>query len=277
MKNFSYSVIIPSFNRAKYLTRAIESVLSQTHIANEIIVIDDGSTDQTKALIEKNYQNQIRYHYQNNQGVSAARNTGIKMATSNWIAFLDSDDAWHPKKIATQAQQLQTNSKLLISHTNEVWYRHGVHFNQHKKHQKKGGFIYEHCLPRCAISPSSVLIHRTVLNTVGLFDETLPACEDYDLWLRITSQFEIGYIDKQYTIKYGGHEDQLSQRYWGMDRFRIQALHKILQSKTLNDQQIASTQLMLNRKIAILKKGAIKHHNKELLQWIATISIPYEK
>ncbi len=277
MKDFSYSVIIPSFNCAKYLTRAIESVLSQTCNANEIILIDDGSTDQTKALIEKHYQNQIRYHYQNNQGVSAARNTGIKMAFSKWIAFLDSDDAWHPKKIATQAQQLQTNSELLISHTNEVWYRHGEHFNQHKKHQKKGGFIYEHCLPRCAISPSSVLIHRAVLNKVGLFDETLPACEDYDLWLRITSQFEIGYIDKRYTIKYGGHEDQLSQRYWGMDRFRIQALDKILQSKTLNDQQIASTQLMLNKKIAILKKGAIKHHNKELLQWIATINIPCEK
>ena len=109
------------------------------------------------------------------------------------------------------------------------------------KHAKAGGWIYTHCLPLCAISPSAVLIHRSIFDCVGLFNEQLPACEDYDLWLRICARFPVHFIPEPLIIKYGGHDDQLSRRYWGMDRFRIQALEDILASGVLTEEHRQAT------------------------------------
>lgn len=257
------SVIIPTYNRCASLERAIHSVLSQKNAEFELIVVDDGSTDGTRDLIHQIPQ--INYLHQNNRGVSAARNFGIKHAHGEWIAFLDSDDEWLPGKLAAQVQFFEENPSIKICQTNEIWIRKGVRVNPMKKHAKKGGWIFEHCLPLCAISPSSVMMHRSLFEQVGLFDESYPACEDYELWLRIASRYEVGLIEKDYLKKYGGHEDQLSQKHEAMDRFRVKALSGILASGILNSEQKKAAEKTLREKLEILEMGAKKHNNSKLL------------
>ena len=258
------SVVIPSHNRAHTLQRALQSVLNQQSPADEIIVVDDGSTDHTAELLQQ-YPN-VRLIQQPNKGVSAARNQGIQSSTHEWIALLDSDDEWLPGKLALirQAQQQHTDIKLL--HSNEIWIRNGVRVNPMNKHNKYGGNIFRHCLPLCVISPSAAVLHRSLFDDCGLFDENLPACEDYDLWLRICHRYPVAYIPEPLINKYGGHEDQLSRRFWGMDRFRIQALHQLMQLDSLSSEQQQLSQEMLVKKLTILLKGAIKHDNQQILQ-----------
>jgi glycosyltransferase involved in cell wall biosynthesis len=255
MSDYSISVIIPTHNRAHTLARALDSVLAQTQPASEIIVVDDGSTDDTAQLLRKHYPS-VRYLQQQNQGVSTARNAGIRTASSAWIALLDSDDAWLAHKLATQCQVLPSNTPLI--HSDELWIRKGVRVNPKKKHGKRGGWIYQHCLPLCAISPSAVLLRRDLFDTVGFFDESLPACEDYDFWLRVCARYPVVYIDEALIVKYCGHDDQLSQRHWGMDRFRVQALEKALIELPLSSNDRAATQAMLIKKLSILLQGAQK-------------------
>lgn len=261
------SVIIPTLNRCHLLARAIQSVLQQTRPADEMIIIDDGSIDETAQFIKTQFPNVI-YHFQPQQGVSSARNCGIRMATGNWLAFLDSDDEWHPQKLALQVQALATKPHYQLCHTNEIWIRHGKRVNPMHKHEKFGGWIFQHCLALCRISPSSVLLHRDVIDDVGCFDETLPACEDYDFWLRITANYPVLYLRKPLTIKYGGHGDQLSKQYWGMDRFRIQALDKLLSQGRLTSNDFKAAYLMLQEKIRIYLIGARKRNKfKEIRQY----------
>ncbi len=257
------SVIIPTYNRASTLPRAIDSVLAQSHAADEIIVVDDGSTDETIEIIGDQYP-QIKLISQNNSGVSSARNTGIKNAIGNWICLLDSDDSWQDNKLEKQTEVIIDNPEYLICHTNENWYRDGKILNQGKKHEKRGGYnIFQHCLPLCAISPSSVMINKQVFDDVGLFDEDLPACEDYDMWLRICCKYPVLFIDEALTNKFGGHDDQLSRQHWGMDRFRIMALEKIIASNNLNKEDYQAATDMLIKKITIFLKGAEKHGKNE--------------
>ena len=253
----SVSVVIPTYNRVCELKRALMSVYCQTHRPHEVIVVDDGSTDNTAELIAQEFTD-ARYFFQSNKGVSRARNLGISQASGEWIAFLDSDDEWLPTKLAMQIAQLKTNPTMRICHTDEIWIRDGTRVNPMKKHAKFGGWIFQHCLPLCAVSPSSVLIQRALFDEIGLFDETLPACEDYDLWLRICSCLPVLYVDKPLLIKYGGHADQLSRKYWGMDRFRIRALQGVLAMGhlTLDDRNAAMQTLI--RKASVYAKGARK-------------------
>lgn len=262
------SVIIPSFNRSQTIKRALRSVEQQTTSREfEIIVVDDGSTDDTQLMIQSEFPT-VTYIFQANKGVSSARNLGLRSAKGQWIALLDSDDEWLPHKLTTQFELLEKTG-LKICHTEEIWIRNGVRVNQMNKHKKSGGWIFEKCLPLCAMSPSSILIHRDVFDEVGMFDESLPACEDYDLWLRITSRFEVAYIEQACINKYGGHEDQLSRQYWGMDRFRVLALQKILSSQSTSTLDVRYRELALNmleKKLKILLKGAVKHSNQVLIQ-----------
>ena len=213
--------------------------------------------------------------YQTRQGVSAARNSGIKQAKGNWICLLDSDDSWQPDKLEKQVQVLTDNPGYLICHTNETWYRNGKVLNQAKKHKKRGGFIFKHCLPLCAISPSSVMIDKKLFNDVGLFDENLPACEDYDMWLRICCKYPVLFLDETLTNKFGGHDDQLSQQHWGMDRFRIIALQKIIESGQLNEPDRKVAIKMLSKKISIFLKGAEKHGKNEYCAEFEALSKHY--
>ncbi len=235
------SVIIPVFERPELIRRALDSVLLQTTAATEVIVVDDASGDDTTAVIEQSYPGVTLIRNDVNRGVSFSRNRGIDIATGDWIAFLDSDDAWAPTKLERQLAIASDEPAANLIHTNEIWIRNGKRVNQGDRHEKTGGWIYQRCLPLCAISPSSVMIHQRVFADVGRFDESLPACEDYDLWLRITARFETHFIDEPLVIKHGGHDDQLSRRYPGMDRFRVKALNKMLESETLGAQDRART------------------------------------
>ncbi len=272
------SVIIPTFNRSKTIFRAIDSILKQTYKPYEIIVVDDGSTDGTKDLVINKYPS-IKYFYQSNNGVSKARNKGLHESKGEWIAFLDSDDEWLPKKLQEQKKNLEQNPTTFISHTNEIWIRNGVRVNQMKKHQKFGGYIFDKCLEFCRMSPSSIMIHRKVFEDVGNFDEDLLVCEDYDLWIRVTSKYLVTYIDDLMIKKYGGHEDQLSKVKNGIEHFRIQSLEKILLSKILSEGQAEEVRKVLLRKLSIYLNGLKKRNKmeellivkKKILNWTITL------
>ncbi len=225
-------------------------------------MVDDGSEDKTRQMAARQFPDAI-YLHQENQGVSSARNLGIKSARGEWIALLDSDDEWLPGKLAAQMALLASLPDHLICHTQETWIRNGRRVNQMNKHAKSGGSIFQSCLPLCVISPSSVLIRRSLLDQVGLFDESLPACEDYDLWLRICASHPVAYVETPQIVKYGGHDDQLSRRYWGMDRFRIVALEKVIEIGRLNSEDLLAAKKMLVQKAEIMAQGAAKRGKQE--------------
>ena len=258
------SVIIPTYNRKNLLKRALHSVINQTFVPQEIIVVDDGSSDGTKDWVLERFPD-VRYIYQDNSGVSSARNAGIKEAIGSWIAFLDSDDEWMSNKLEQQKDVINSFQEAWLCHTNEIWIRNGVRVNQMKKHQKYGGNVFENCLDICRISPSSVLIKKEVFEMVGLFDESLKVCEDYDLWLRITAVLPVIFLDQPLIIKYGGHVDQLSRVDSGIEKYRIQSLEKILSSNSLSISQskIAISQLI--KKLKIFSNGLEKRNKYEEL------------
>jgi glycosyltransferase involved in cell wall biosynthesis len=268
------SVIIPTFNRAHTLPRAVDSVLAQTRPADEILIVDDGSTDRTRELIENGYP-QCRYLHQANRGVSSARNLGIREARGDWIALLDSDDAWLPDKLQRQEQALRADPGHRLCHTEEIWIRNGVRVNAMHKHRKSGGRIFLQCLPLCVISPSSALLHRSLFEELGLFDESLPACEDYDLWLRICARESVLFIEQPLIVKHGGHQDQLSRRHWGMDRFRVRALAKLIDSGVLEADDRNAAIDMLLQKTGILAQGAQKRGKRERAEYYLTLQAQY--
>ncbi|MFV1992578.1 MAG: glycosyltransferase family 2 protein [Acidiferrobacterales bacterium] len=269
------SLIIPTYNRTSCLKRALESVSRQTYEPAEIIVVDDGSTDDTAKMIKKDYPD-IIYIQQENSGVSAARNLGIQNANHEWIALLDSDDEWLPEKLALQTSVIENDpDESHLVHSNEFWIRNGTRVNQMDKHEKYGGWIFEHCLPMCAISPSSVLIKKSLLYEAGLFDELLPACEDYDMWLKICARHPVKYLPQPLIKKYGGHDDQLSRKYWGMDRFRIKALVNLHASNFLTNEQTSLVVTQLQKKISIYLNGAIKRGKNDDIEYYSSLQATY--
>ena len=251
------SVIITTHNRHDLLARAVESVRQQSLQPVEIIVVDDGSTDATGEWLQQQQDIRAIFHAQP-CGISAARNSGIASAQGQWLAFLDDDDTWLPDKLAKQAEAVKQEDEFRLCHSDELWIRNGKRVNAMNKHRKHGGWIYPYCLPLCVISPSAVMIRQDLFQDVGPFDTELPACEDYDLWLRICAREPVLYIDQPLITKYGGHPDQLSRRFWGMDRFRIQALEKMLANESLSPEYHVLTLEMLIEKLSIYIQGAEK-------------------
>jgi len=258
------SVVIPSYNRRPTLARALQSVFDQTSEVDEVILVDDGSTDGSSDMVDRQFP-RVKILRQPNRGVSAARNLGIVAAQFEWIALLDSDDSWMPRKIEQVRETWRQQPGYVLYHSDEIWIRRGIRVNPKRKHRKSGGWIFENCLPLCAISPSAAVISKTALHAVGMFDEKLPACEDYDLWLRLCHQYPVNYIDEALITKYGGHRDQLSRQYPAMDRFRIRALHQLLKTTTLRPDYYRAAETTLLGKLDILIKGAIKHRNQALI------------
>jgi len=267
------SVVIPVFNRRELAAEAIDSVLAQTCPAEEIIVVDDGSTDGTAERLA-GYQDRIRLIRQAHHGVSAARNRGIAEARCDWLAFLDSDDLWMAQKLQRQCEALQGGSEWSACYTDEEWRRNGRWMNQSKHHQKYSGWIYSHCLPLCIISPSSVLLHRRIFTTVGCFDPDLPACEDYDLWLRVCSRFPVLFIPERLIIKRAGKWSQLSGQH-SLDRYRILALAKVLQQQSLSAEQEQETRAALAEKCRIYRIGCQKHGRVEEAQWAESMALRF--
>ena len=250
------SVIIPTYNRGWIVRDAIDSVLGQTYADVELIVVDDGSTDRTSDTLNS-YGDRLRVIRQANQGVSAARNRGIDNTSGPLIALLDSDDIWLPKKLAVQIDFFKRNPAALICQTEEIWIRNGLRVNPGKRHRKPSGMIFEPSLELCLVSPSAVMVRRELLEDVGLFDESLPACEDYDLWLRVGCRFPVHLIDKPLTIKRGGHEDQLS-RQSSLDRYRIRSLVKLIDAGGLTPPQWNAAVIALRKKCAVYANGCLK-------------------
>jgi glycosyltransferase involved in cell wall biosynthesis len=255
------SVIIPTFNRDWIIRDAIDSVLGQTYPNFELLVVDDGSTDRTVEFL-RTYDDRLRVIRQDNRGVSAARNCGIKASRGQLIAFLDSDDMWLPEKLAAQVSFFERHPHAKICQTEEVWIRNGMRVNPRQKHRKRSGDIFEHSLALCLVSPSAVMLRRELLDEVGLFDEALPACEDYDLWLRVSCVIPVYLIDEKLTIKRGGHRDQLSRQH-SLDKYRIQSIVKLIDSGRLTSHQKNAAIMTLRKKCSIFAAGCLKRGRME--------------
>jgi glycosyltransferase involved in cell wall biosynthesis len=249
------SVVIPTRDRRAFVLEAVASVLAQRGCDCEVIVVDDGSEDGTAAALE-GLGSRVRCIRQPAAGVSAARNHGARLARGEWLAFLDSDDLWKPGKLAAQLAFHQREPTVPVSHTEETWVRDGVRVNPCRHHSKPEGDIFLPSLRRCLVSPSAVMIRRVLFEQAGGFDESLPVCEDYDLWLRLSLRVPIGLIHEPLVVKRGGHADQLSRRHWGMDRFRVAALARLLAEQPMDEPRRAAAADVLREKCAILAQGA---------------------
>jgi glycosyltransferase involved in cell wall biosynthesis len=261
LKNPLVSVIIPTYNRSGMVQEAIDSVLDQDFTDYELIVVDDGSGDSTPTILA-GYGRAITVLHQSNTGVSAARNHGMAAASGQLIAFLDSDDLWLPRKLSTQVKFFKDHPDAVINQTQERWIRNGVRVNPRQRHHKFSGMIFEHSLALCLVSPSAVMLKKSLFDDVGVFDEQLPACEDYDLWLRISCRYPVHLIDTPLVIKRGGHADQLSKAA-GLDKYRIQSLVKIIESGLLTPRQRRAALTTLNEKCAVYAGGCRKRGRKE--------------
>jgi len=255
------SVVIPSYNRKDFLKRSIDSAINQTKKPLEIIVVDDGSTDGTETMIKSDYDF-VKFIKQKNKGVSAARNIGIKVSIGEWICFLDSDDEWKKDKLEKQINAMKSNPGYKFFHSNEIWIKNGLRINQKKKHKKYGGDIFDKCLDMCRISPSSVMINKTVFDEVGNFNEGLVVCEDYELWLRICDKYKVFFIDEPLIIKYGGHQGQLSYSIESIENHRIKAL-EYLTLENLNRKNKRHAIQMLLSKLNIYLKGLVKRRKND--------------
>lgn len=267
MQSIPVSVIIPTCNRKHLIGRALDSVLNQTYSCREIIVVDDGSTDGTGSYISERSRAaeiEIKYCFLENSGPAAARNLGIRHAESEFVAFLDSDDHWHKKKIEQQYSMMRKNEEYLISHTKEKWLRRGVHLNQKKKHIPRHGDIFEHCLELCAVGMSTVMARKVLFEKVGTFNCDLRCCEDYDMWIRVSSRHRFLLVDAPLTVKEGGRDDQVSYQYRvGMDKLRISAIEDLLLSGKLSERQQRAARKELAKKAHIYGTGCLHHGKSE--------------
>jgi GT2 family glycosyltransferase len=256
------SVIVPTFNRWPVLLRAVDSVLAQSFRDFELIVVDDGSTDGTSEQLQKSGL-PLSLFVTERRGVAAARNFGVSRSCGHYLAFLDSDDAWLPRKLETQAGFMNGHPDVKICQTDEIWIRNGVRVNAKAVHRKPSGDIYPRCLKLCLVSPSAVMMTRGLSESFSGFDESFPVCEDYELWLRIGVKIPVPLIADPLVVKYGGHPDQLSRSIWGMDRYRVLALQKLLRSGCLDAARRTVAIDVLARKTAILAQGARKRGREE--------------
>ncbi len=255
------SVVIPTYNRVSMLSRALASVLASVYPHFECIIVDDGSTDATDAFLAT--QRDPRIHvirFSHNRGVSAARNAGVARATGQFVAFLDSDDVWDKKKLKVQHDYLIKNPNVSLCQTKEIWIRNGVRVNPPKTHEKISGDIFLASLARCMITPSSVMLRRELFTQYGGFNEDLRACEDYDLWLRITAHEHVGLIESNLLTRYGGHADQLSASTPVLDSLRVKALANLVTRGRLSNEQMTATKAVLTTKLSILRDGALKRN-----------------
>ena len=247
-----FSVIIPTYNRKEKLKEAVFSVFKQSFSDFELIIIDDGSQDKTSELLvqlAKKYEN-FSFYFQEHKGVSAARNWGVQKAKSDWICFLDSDDLWDESKLFYQKEYIKENPKICIFQTKEHWIRKGKLVNPPLKHQKKEGNIFSDALRQCFITPSSVCIKKKIFLDYKGFDENLLACEDYDLWIRISAHYPVGLIKKKLLTRFEGHSDQLSHAFVAMDKFRIYSLWKnIYVENIFSEEQTEKMLLVLRKKL----------------------------
>lgn len=232
-------VIVPSFNNDKYLTDAISSVLIQTEYVNKILVVDDGSTDNTKKIVTTlaTKTPKLQYIHQVNAGLSSARNTGIKHSTSKYLAFLDADDVWLPGKLESQINKFETtkykNLGLVYGEYLDVDEagKEIQNFGGFRLHKDIKGDVSKQLL-ECNYatgSGSAVLVKRECFDRVGMFDETLKACEDWDMWMRIAQKYSFEYVDAP-LVKLRRHQNSMQANRRHMITNQVKLMNKMKQA-----------------------------------------------
>lgn len=256
------SVVIPTYNRQEQVLQAINSVLSQSHADLEVVVVDDGSTDHTGSVLQQINDARLKILQSTHQGVAAARNKGIAVAKGELIALLDSDDFWLPAKLQEHLV-FHLKGGWEISQCDELWERGGRLVNPHYKHKKKAGWIFAPSLERCLVSPSAVIFSKRLWQYVGPFDQDLLACEDYDLWLKVSLVYPVGFLPKKLVVKRGGHSDQLSRKVIGLDLYRIYSLINLLKQKDLDRGKRVLVEKNLKERVKRYTQGCLKRDKPE--------------
>jgi glycosyltransferase involved in cell wall biosynthesis len=269
------SVVIPTYNRRAMVREAVLSVLAQRGARFELIVIDDGSTDDTVDDLEQlgaEHGGVLRVERIENRGAAAARNRGVALANAPLIAFLDSDDIWMSGKLEGQLDFMRTHQECKISQCQERWIRGGRSVNPGRRHRKRAGDIFIDSLRTCLVSTSAVIMRTELFRALGGFDETMRACEDYDLWLRILVAREIGLLDKVLVERRAGHPDQLSAAVPALDRYRILSLIKLLADSRLSVERREAAALVLAEKCAIYAKGLHRRERDAAAQRVERVA-----
>ena len=265
------SVVIPTHERREQVCRAVRSVLAGHRAADEIVVVDDGSTDGTCDAVSEIEGPLEVIQLPVNRGPAHARNVGIASARNEWVALLDSDDWWLPSHLETLVAYAEEHPTYAVHQTRERWYRGGRRVNPKQHHIPRAGDLFELSLRLCLVSSSAVLMQKQAFNAAGGYDERMPVCEDYDLWLRLARRTHFGFVDEETIEKEGGRNDQLSRRHWGMDRFRVFSLVKLL-STPLPPPLFEATRAVCLEKLAILRSGAERRGRVEIVraydQWV---------
>jgi glycosyltransferase involved in cell wall biosynthesis len=269
------SVVIPTYNRRAMVREAVASVLAQRDANFELIVVDDGSTDGTLEMLA--HLDRMTVERTERRGPAAARNRGVACASAPLIAFLDSDDLWAPEKLGRQLAFMREFHDCAISQTAEMWIRNGRRVNPGLRHLKRAGDIFLDSLQTCLISPSAVILKTGLFRTLGGFDQDLAAAEDYDLWLRILVDHEVGLLDEPLVTRRAGHSDQLSSSIPALDRFRVIALMKLLASDRLSDLRRTNVADVLVEKCRILAKGAQRRDRRAESHRYETIASAAER
>lgn len=229
------SVIIPAFNASPFIRQAIESVLNQTYPDYELIVVDDGSTDDTASLVMK-YGERLRYVYQKNQGLSSARNTGIAKAGGELLAFLDADDYWGRKKLEHQVALLDQSPAIGVVYTAlKVVDKDGRVTGERRCFLR--GYLLSSLLTENCVTPSSAIVRGVCLEKAGTFDENLSASEDWDLWLRIAPFYSFDFVDLPLTF-YRVHAGSMHKDLARMERNTFQVLDKLFRREPLHQEAV---------------------------------------
>ena len=249
------------------LREAVFSVLKQTHPPLELVVVDDGSEDGTRKYcmgVLDEHPGSFRYLPMSHCGMPGkVRNAGARLASGDCLAFLDSDDLWKPDKLARQIGFFRENPEMRICHTREIWQRGLEIVSQAGQRHRRCGYIFPDALKKCIIGPSTVMMRRGLFEELGGFREDLDIAEDYELWLRITARYPVGYIDEPLVVKRGGHADQLSEKYGQIEVFRIKALLLNMEAGTFRGEQREPAARELVRKCRIYARGCEKRGRSE--------------
>jgi GT2 family glycosyltransferase len=270
------SVVIPTYNRRAMAREAVRSVLAQRGAHFELIVVDDGSTDGTaEDLVRLGDEcgGALRVEGIENRGAAAARNHGLALANAPLVAFLDSDDIWMPDKLECQLDFMRAYPECEISQCQERWIRGGRRVNPGRRHHKRGGDIFLDSLRTCLVSTSAVMMRTGLFRALGGFDETMRACEDYDLWLRVLMTQEIVLLDDVLVERRAGHPDQLSATVPALDRYRILSLIKLLADPRLNSARREATAVVLAEKCAIYAKGLRRRQRDDAAQCVERVAV----
>lgn len=284
------TVVVPTCNRKDFVTQALHSVFSQNYRNFEIVVVDDGSTDGTAAHLLRTFGAEaravelvarrnpaaltpfyhtfthqgllVRYEYHQNRGLGAARNRGIRHARGSYIAFLEAEDIWEPGHLRSQIDFLEGHRGACIARVGERPAKEGPRSRRARRGEVASGNLFAQALEQAPAGISCAVVHRSCFAECGEFDENMPACEDYDLWLRLTARFPVYYVEGPEVTRRAPRPDG-SPHAWTSDRFRVYSLEKSFQSGQLDSEQRFLVSQALVRRCERLVEGYRRQKSEE--------------